>query len=866
MSQHIPKPALAGQRIKHIKSIKFGLMSKEEILKMSVAEITTNRIGAGSSMPGSVYDPRMGPVRSNEKCGTCNEYIRGCVGHFGHINLNTPIIHPEFCKYMLQFLKTVCHQCARLTVSSEHLELWGLMRLQRDTRFSAIIAKCATVRMCTHCMSTQPRYRYVSNDAAFYAVYDIGQRNTKRIKMSTEEIRHIMLRIPDSDIELMGFDPIRTHPKRLIIEVLPVIPPCSRPFISTSRDVSDDDLTVQYTEIIKYNNYLINPPRSDAKKDQRDKYINNLTFRIHTLMDNSKGKAKHSNSRVIRGIKERLTGKSGQVRMLLLGKRVDHSARTVIGPDPTLRIDEIAIPPSIADTLTYPERVTRHNYTVLMNMLYAGHTNTVTRDSVRYFTEFLLKRDTEFKLQLGDIVERRLQNGDYLILNRQPTLHKGSMLAQRVVRRPGKTIRMNLAITKSFNADFDGDEMNLHAPRSETTRTELELLSSSPQNLISTQASKPMLTIVQDGLLGLYLMTCTEDSMTKAWFQQIACSCQILPHDKDMNRIQRIYDEYSPSTPLYSARTLVSLLFPETFHYRFDNRAMESQPIFEIVSGVIISGALNKSVVSGGSRSIIRILAKEYPCNIPVYFLNHSQFLANAFLMYRGYTVGIEDCLPSNTTEIEQVIAKSYIEACEIKRTTQNEFIRETRISAALNQAKDIGMRLAKEALASDNHFLGTVISGSKGDFFNIAQITGLLGQQNITGNRVSPELNHKTRTLPHYPFDIQEETALYESRGFVSHSFIRGLTPQEFWFHAMSGREGITDTALKTGESGYTQRKMIKIMEDIQIRYDQTVRNAAGYVIQFAYGGDNLDGAETIQVGDKPMFCDVKHLASQYQ
>ena len=173
-------------------------------------------------------------------------------------------------------------------------------------------------------------------------------------------------------------------------------------------------------------------------------------------------------------------------------------------------------------------------------------------------------------------------------------------------------------------------------------------------------------------------------------------------------------------------------------------------------------------------------------------------------------------------------------------------------------------MRIAKEALADDNNFVATVTSGSKGDYFNIAQITGLLGQQNFTGQRIQPTLNNNRRTLPHYPFDIPDKETEYESKGFIKNSFIHGLNPREFWFHAVPGREGVTDTAMKTAQSGYIQRRMVKMGEDIKVDNDTTVRNSRGFIYQFQYGDDGLDGSQTVVKQGEPTVCDVSRLVDK--
>jgi DNA-directed RNA polymerase beta' subunit len=1040
---------------------------------------------------------------------------------------------------------------------------------------------------------SQPKYTLQAQDNVFMAAYKI-KGEVKKVKIDTEEIYKIFVNISDDDVRLLGFNPERTRPINFIIKVLPVLPPRSRPFIVTENIISDDDLTISYSEIIKANNNLKNDKITETK---RMKYIESLIFRVKTLMDNSQGKAKHTNSRPMKGFKERLSGKDGLIRNNLMGKRClapetpilmwdgsikradeiqmgdiligdkgnprvvnllhndydnmfkviqsngdayttnslhilslkfpehlkvyycssrnkyklhwldkktinskqfntleeieefkkgiqksdiidipideylslsksvksrlrgfklntpvkweskdvdidpyilgmwlgdgnqredgltnklmkynlinnkhipkdylindkdirlkllaglidtkgsvenngtnvrisqcfDHkqiqflarslgftcsirgndlvisgkigciptllpcvdskydttiykirvkqveygkfygfsvsdnkrfllgdftvthntnfSARTVIGPDPTLRLNEIAVPHEICNVESYPENVNQYNIEKLQKMVWNGDVNMIDKvhlnnqsltKSLRIYTKFALKneelREKCCKLEIGDIVHRKLQNGDIVLLNRQPTLHKGSMLAKKIVRRSGKTIRMNLATTSTFNADFDGDEMNLFIPQSETSRTELELLSKTEHNMIGVQSSNPVITIVQDALLSCYLMTRNNEEIDKSDFFQLTMNCDTeleTPGGIHIETIQhkikmaeQVFKKFGKDLPVLCGKTLFSLLLPDDLNYTSHNKADENEPVLKIYKGIIYEGCVNKKNLKGGHNSFICLFNKEYGKETALHFVNNVQFLATDYLLYHGYSVGIGDCVSDvrKTGQIDEIITKCFVEAQGYIETIKNERIKEAKINMCLSKAKDIGMRIAKESLSTDNNFIGTVTSGSKGDYFNIAQIMGLLGQQNISGGRIKEHLNNRSRTLPHYPMnnDCLSQLEKYTSKGFITNSFLKGLSPQEFWFHAMSGREGVTDTAMKTAQSGYTQRKMVKIMEDVQIKYDQSVRNSMGSIIQFSYGGDNLCGTKTILHDEKPFHCNIDRI-----
>jgi DNA-directed RNA polymerase beta' subunit len=288
---------------------------------------------------------------------------------------------------------------------------------------------------------------------------------------------------------------------------------------------------------------------------------------------------------------------------------------------------------------------------------------------------------------------------------------------------------------------------------------------------------------------------------------------------------------------VYTAHALYGFLFPPDFHYKTDK--------LEIKYGILVSGFFDKQSLKGTKNSLIRVLCMEYNEKITAKFIDNIQFITNAFLEIVPFSIGLHDCLIGSDTkkeEIKNTAQRFFLEASKLETTTDIGYIRETRINVALNKAKDIGLRIAKDALDPDNNFMNTVVSGSKGDFFNIAQITGLLGQQNINSQRPQFCLSNNSRTLVHYPECITNYELKYRSRGFVASSFIEGMHPDEMFFHAMTGREGMTKTAMGTAASGYLQRSIVKINEDLKVEYDGTVRDAKKNIYQYFYGGHGFD------------------------
>jgi DNA-directed RNA polymerase II subunit RPB1 len=392
-------------------------------------------------------------------------------------------------------------------------------------------------------------------------------------------------------------------------------------------------------------------------------------------------------------------------------------------------------------------------------------------------------------------------------------------------------------------------------------------------NVITPQESKPIITITQDSLVAAYLMTRRVFNLTRAQFSDLCLKCERPDGSPVWNpsrivQIERVLKAHKKPKNIFNGRGLISLILPENLNYEKKNGAHPEEPTVKIVQGVFLEGAFDKTTLGSAHGSLIQLLNKEYDHEITANFIDNMQFLGNNWLLVHGFSIGLEDCMITSKESvgaIKDTLTQCYTKAEGIEETTQNPGIREVRVTASLSQAKDIGMRIAKDAMKPSNNFIVTVTSGAKGDYFNIAQITGLLGQQNLEGKRVTPTLNHGKRTLPHYPFKNLEKEREYESKGFIKNSFIRGLTPEEFFFHAMSGREGVCDTALSTAKSGYIQRKIAKVCEDIQIQYDQTVRDATGKIYQFAYGNDCFDPVKTIRVKNMPpQACDIERLVGK--
>lgn len=895
--------------IKQIKNIEFGIFSNDEIMKYSVCEIVTSK----TNEQNSLNDPKLGVLENDIKCVTCGMSNKYCTGHFSYIELGIKIINPLYILIVLHFLKCFCFNCSSMLQTKDHLNLKGIYKIRFENKFKFASEILQKICICNVCKYEQPLFFENKSDKTIHMCRFRSKKKTvqKSQPVDIEDISRVFNNISSEELNIIGVNVKLTHPKNLIMSKLFVLPSKSRPYVITEGTICDDDLTIKYGEIIKCVNKLKNLRNdkfvakkgmnkvltTEEKKLLEKKYIDSIIFHISTLFDNSQQRARVTNDRAIKGFKQRMSGKDGQMRSHLMGKRVDQSGRCVIGGDPLLNINQIRLPRLMADNLTVPCTVFQYNIKELQSYVNKGDVNTVIKkngtkinlkyamnergtqlmygdivirnseiiypDSILTFElkngdqikrcneiiDVILPKNKEFILEQGDIVQRKLRNNDYLLVNRQPTLHKGSMMASKIIIYDGYSIRLPLSVTKSYNADFDGDEMNVHNPISLPSRTELECNSEVIENIMNSQNAQPNITIVQDHLLMCFLMTYKWIKIDKDDFQQLCCGYQMDFNIllSKINHIKKIYKKLNEKhcDSVYNSKTLFSLVFPKSLHFTYENKINDNEPILKIRHGVIISGTINKSAINGTEGLISHIFKEygKYECKNFIDFVNQITY---QWIFYRGFSIGYSDCLVKSDNNINTILQKCYLKA-SLAIEEQNETIRELKITRALNEARDVGNNLSKKGLDFENNFRLMVASGAKGDFNNLAQIVGILGQQNGETGRLQLLLAHKHKALFCYPNDedIDVNTMQeikYESRGFVKSSYMSGLNPREFWSHCITGRNGLLDTSLKTADSGYMQRRMCKTFENIKIAYDHTVRGPNNQIIQFAYGGDAMN------------------------
>lgn len=363
--------------------------------------------------------------------------------------------------------------------------------------------------------------------------------------------------------------------------------------------------------------------------------------------------------------------------------------------------------------------------------------------------------------------------------------------------------------------------MNVFLPQDLDARAELLNLSTTKHNIMTSQSTKNIICITQDSLLGSYLLTRDDIDLGRDLFFDICMKGDGWSSEYIINRleqIKQIMKEHNKTFPLYCGKSLFSLMFPTTFNYIKKNDVRKDEPVVKIIKGVMIEGALAKSNLGQAHNSIIHVLHKEYNMDKAIDFINNCQFISNQYLIHRSFSVSIKDCLSDIEEKTEEIAYRCFIEAKDAESSISHERIRELKICSILDNARDMSMKLAKNRLKPDNAFVATVTSGSKGEYFNITQITSMLGQQMHMGKRIQKTLNRGRRTLPHYPKNNLTLEQEFESQGFIKHSFLHGLNPQEFIWHAVTGREGCSDTAMKS----VTWETPIVIIENGEPKYTE--------------------------------------------
>lgn len=900
----------------HSQGLQFGLLSARQIQRLAVIKITDRQLyiqpekgqnqGQGASqlpVQGGPLDPHLGVSEKGKICATCQMNIWDCPGHMGYIRLELPVFHVGYLKHTVATLQAICKSCSRLLFKSDQsrtdflrkIRKKQLDRNQKDSILKAILKECKRPKQCLHCKMFNGMVKKLTGTLRIvHEKFEGGQGDN--LRELTDNFNYLLEKtpefearltsklhddinpfvaysllegIPEEDIELLGMDISVSHPKDLIITSLIVPPVCIRPTVQRGQGLTnEDDLTIKIMEIVQFNDLIRRMLSEGTPANKVATQWENLqgTIALYINADVSGIPQDLQGGKGIRALCQRLKGKHGRFRGNLSGKRVNFCGRTVISPDPNLQIKQVAIPRLMAKRLTFPEQVNRYNIEKLRKLVingpdvYPGANNiTFAGTGQSVYLRFGNRAEQAQSLAIGDTVERHLLDNDAVLFNRQPSLHRISIMCHRAKVMPWRTLRFNECVCTPYNADFDGDEMNLHLPQTEEAKAEASVLMNVVECIISPKAGDPIISPTQDFLTCGFLLTRKDVFFDRAAFWRLAAAVV------DAAAAVEIPPPaiFRP-TELWTGKQLFSLILRPSRRAAREINLETREKLYSkkgehmcfrdgwvvIQHSQLLCGNLTKLTLGAGSKDgIVAILARDDSCQSATAFMSRLAKLTSRYLCDRGLSIGLEDVTPSETLLISkgELIEKGYHE-CEkiieqwkagklpLKAGCDAEQTLESLMNGELGRVREKAGDVCSQQLPTWNAPLIMAVSGSKGSLLNMCQMIALLGQQTVNGHRIPDGFGN--RSLPHFEVRARDPAA----KGFVQNSFYSGLTSIEFFFHTMGGREGLVDTAVKTAETGYMQRRLMKALEDLSVKYDYSVRSSTGEIAQLIYGDDALE------------------------
>ena len=854
------------EEIVNINKIQFCVFGNDEVKRYSVV----NKDPYGINIPetydshepkrGGLLDSRMGTTDYQLNCATCGLNSYDCPGHFGHTELAEPVFHYGFIDHVKNILSCVCIRCSKLLIYKNEREINDILKNRvGKARFDEIKRLTGSITYCQNpdysCGAPIPNIRVIESEIQIIAetkvdegeegtvVSNTGKQKIQEI-LRAEDCYNILKNISDVDCRIMGFDPKINRPENLVILSFPIPPVAIRPSIKRDTIASktyEDSMTDKLVDVIKSNTRLrVNKEKSAILNEEfkyNDSHHKVLQYHVATYFNNETSMLQKSEQktggRLYKSVSERLKGKQGRIRGNLLGKRTNFSGRTVITSNPDIGTDELGVPLKLAMVLTFPEVVTPQNISRLSKLVKNGRDNYPGANYV--FPKGNNKRPIDLryrkkniKIHYGDIIERHLVDGDYVLYNRQPSLHKLSMMGHRCVifKDPElTTFGMNVSVTAPYNADYDGDEMNIFVPQSIQASTELELIANVRNQIIAPGESNPKIELKQDAPLGAYLLTRQNMIMEPHHASNIIMKIKNIEHNFENEEV-RSYD-------------VLSALLPKKLN--IVQYADNGEKKFEIINGKLLKGTLTNQLIN---KVILTTILDQYGNDAATDFIDNFQRIILQFLLSNGSTVGLKDIVLSDegSKKCKDQLKKKRLEVESMITEIENNpdlvdsEILETNITSILQSVLGDISKIAMADLKKDNNLFILIDSKAKGKPDNVAWMSAGRGQVLLNFGRIKKKINN--RTLPHF-FQNDDRP---EARGYIESSLFEGLKPLEFFMDAMTGREGLIDTAIKTAESGYIQRRLIKCMEDLAVHYDGTVRNGNNVIIQYLYGDSQLD------------------------
>ncbi|MCC7552596.1 DNA-directed RNA polymerase subunit A' [Candidatus Micrarchaeota archaeon] len=828
---------------KEIDSIKFSLFSPEMIRRMSAIKITVpdTHNDDGYPIDGGLVDPHMGVIDPGLKCRNCGGRMGSCNGHFGHIELVRPVIHPIFAKIILLLLRSTCPSCHRVLVKDTKIEELideideelEVTQEEVTKKSKNITTKMKKLNECPHCKAQLPKVTLLK-PTTFY-------KDTQVLLSS--EIRTWLEEIPNDDLRILGFDPIHARPEWMILTALPVPPVSARPSITLETgERSEDDLTHKLVDIMRINHRLEANIDAGAPQLIIEDLWELLQYHVSTFFNNEMANippARHRSGRPLKTLSQRLKGKEGRFRYNLSGKRVNFSARTVVSPDPNISINEVGVPEVIAEELTIPVTVTNWNLDLCKSYIssnkYPKAKYIIRPDGKKLKVKEAIVEELLNEIVPGWVVERQLVDGDIVLFNRQPSLHRISIMGHEVKVLPGHTFRLNPLVCAPYNADFDGDEMNLHAIQTIEARVEVKELMLVEGQILSPRHGQSLIHPDQDNIAGAFYTTEDNAIYTKeeACDLLIAAGITKLPEPDKKDK--------------YSGKLLISTLFPKDLNLKQKTKFLpEPEGDVLIKDGILVTGALESKTYQ---NMIIKDIFHTHGPKITREFLDRSSRLVLNGLTWHGLSVSLNNytlpkenqdkldiILDTMRREIDAVLLKYKNKTLPRIPGMSSKDALEDAIMSITSNAKKKVESLVEKSLGMKNSAVVMAKSGSRGSILDTLQMSAVVGQQSVRSQRVNR--GYRERVLTHFKKGDLGAAA----HGYVFSSFTKGLEPTEFFFMDMGGRESLVNTAIRTGRSGYMQRRLMNALQDIVVDRNSTVKDGEGIVVQFVYGGDGLD------------------------
>ncbi len=827
---------------KKVEKIVFGFLSPKQIKKMATVKVVTPELYDKDGYPvdGGLMDTRMGVIDPGLRCPVDGKKLKECPGYFGYIELARPVIHIQYTKIILDLLRSTCGECGRILMEESEIEetIKHLDCVEKESglnikrkKIKAIIASLKTVKKCPHCRAKQYNIK-IEKPLTFI-------ENDK--KLTPIDIRSRFEKTPDRDVEVIGLNPRVARPEWLILTLLPIPPVTMRPSITLDTgERSEDDLTHKLSDIVRINQRLFENINAGAPEVIVEDLWDLLQYHVTTYFDNTVSQippARHRSGQALKTLTERIKSKEGRFRYNLAGKRVNFAARTVISPDPEIAFNEVGVPRAIANELTVPERVNEWNLERLKEFIkrgpeeYPGANYVIRPDGKKKKISDETKEQLLEELQPGYLVERHIMDGDIAIFNRQPSLHRMSIMSHKIKILPYKSFRLNPAVCTPYAGDFDGDEMNLHIPQTEEARAEAEILMHVQTQIITPKNGTNIIGCLEDAISGNYLLTKGLE-FNKDEAVELLMSVGI----KDIPKFGKIVN----------GKEIFSALLPNNFEYIGKSRDDED---VIIKNGKLIKGIIDGASIGEENGNLIRKLHRDYGEDKTLELMGLMFKLGIKTLLYCGFTSGLADTdlnpelkskiqkmLNDAEKQVEELIRKYKAGQITPMSTKTLEESLELMILQVLNKVRNkIGEVVAANA-PEKNSFIIMSRSGARGNVLNLAMMSAVVGQQSLKGKRI--ENGYGDRTLSVF----NKNDLSPRARGFIRSSYKKGLDPVEFFFGSMTGRDSLMDTALRTPKSGYLYRRLSNALQDLKIEYDYTVRDANKAIIQFNYGDDGMD------------------------